>query len=144
MRLVIAEKPSVAQSIAVVLNAKKRHDGYLEGSGYLVSWCFGHLAELADAAAYNADYAKWTMKDLPIVPTSYRFTIREDKRKQFDILRGLLRREDVSEVVNACDAGREGELIFRTVYCLAGCSKPILRLWISSMEDDAIHAGFKQ
>ena len=144
MRLVIAEKPSVAQSIAAVLNAKKRHDGYLEGSGYLVSWCFGHLAELADAAAYNADYAKWTMKDLPIVPTSYRFTIREDKRKQFDILRGLLRREDVSEVVNACDAGREGELIFRTVYCLAGCSKPILRLWISSMEDDAIHAGFKQ
>ena len=144
MRLVIAEKPSVAQSIAAVLNAKKRHNGYLEGSGYLVSWCFGHLAELADAAAYNADYAKWTMKDLPIVPTSYRFTIREDKRKQFDILRGLLRREDVSEVVNACDAGREGELIFRTVYCLAGCSKPILRLWISSMEDDAIHAGFKQ
>ena len=144
MRLVIAEKPSVAQSIAVVLNAKKRHDGYLEGGGYLVSWCFGHLAELADAAAYNADYAKWTMKDLPIVPTSYRFTIREDKRKQFDILRGLLHREDVSEVVNACDAGREGELIFRTVYCLAGCSKPILRLWISSMEDDAIHAGFKQ
>ena len=144
MRLVIAEKPSVAQSIAVVLNAKKRHDGYLEGSGYLVSWCFGHLAELADAAAYNADYAKWTMKDLPIVPMNYRFTIREDKRKQFDILRGLLRREDVSEVVNACDAGREGELIFRTVYCLAGCSKPILRLWISSMEDDAIHAGFKQ
>ena len=144
MRLVIAEKPSVAQSIAAVLNAKKRHDGYLEGSGYLVSWCFGHLAELADAAAYNADYAKWTMKDLPIVPTNYRFTICEDKRNQFDILRGLLRREDVSEVVNACDAGREGELIFRTVYCLAGCSKPILRLWISSMEDDAIHAGFKQ
>ena len=144
MRLVIAEKPSVAQSIAAVLNAKKRHDGYLEGSGYLVSWCFGHLAELADAAAYNADYGKWTMKDLPIVPTNYRFAIREDKRKQFDILSGLLRREDVSEVVNACDAGREGELIFRTVYCLAGCSKPILRLWISSMEDDAIHAGFKQ
>ena len=144
MRLVIAEKPSVAQSIAAVLNAKKRHDGYLEGGGHLVSWCFGHLAELADAAAYNTDYAKWTMKDLPIVPISYRFTIREDKRKQFDILRGLLRREDVSEVVNACDAGREGELIFRTVYCLAGCSKPILRLWISSMEDDAIHAGFKQ
>ena len=140
MRLVIAEKPSVAQSIA----AKKRHDGYLEGSVYLVSWCVGHLAELADAAAYNADYAKWTMKDLPIVPMNYRFTIREDKRKQFDILSGLLRREDVSEVVNACDAGREGELIFRTVYCLAGCSKPILRLWISSMEDDAIHAGFKQ
>ena len=144
MRLVIAEKPSVAQSIAAVLNVKKRHDGYLEGGGYLVSWCFGHLAELADAASYNADYAKWTMKDLPIVPLNYRFTIRGDKQKQFDILRELLRREDVTEVVNACDAGREGELIFRTVYCLAGCSKPILRLWISSMEDDAIHAGFKQ
>lgn len=144
MRLVIAEKPSVAQSIASVLGAKKRYDGYLEGNGYLVSWCFGHLAELADASAYNADYAKWTMKDLPIVPKSYRFTIRTDKRKQFDVLCALLRREDVSDVVNACDAGREGELIFRTVYCLAGCTKPILRLWISSMEDDAICAGFQQ
>ena len=112
MRLVIAEKPSVAQSIAAVLNVKKRHDGYLEGGGYLVSWCFGHLAELADAASYNADYAKWTMKDLPIVPLNYRFTIRGDKQKQFDILRELLRREDVTEVVNACDAGREGCLLY--------------------------------
>ena len=143
MRLVIAEKPSVAQSIAAVLNAKQRRDGYLEGSGYIVSWCFGHLAELADAAVYNADYAKWSMKDLPIIPCSFRFTIREDKRKQFDVLRTLMRREDVTEVVNACDAGREGELIFRTVYCLAGCSKPMLRLWISSMEDDAIFDGFR-
>ena len=143
MRLVIAEKPSVAQSIAAVLNAKQRRDGYLEGSGYIVSWCFGHLAELADAAVYNADYAKWSMKDLPIIPYSFRFTIREDKRKQFDVLRTLMRREDVTEVVNACDAGREGELIFRTVYCLAGCSKPMLRLWISSMEDDAIFDGFR-
>ena len=144
MRLVIAEKPSVAQSIAAVLNAKQRRDGYLEGGGYIVSWCFGHLAELADAAVYNADYAKWSLKDLPIVPYSYRFTVREDKRKQFDVLRALLRREDVSEVINACDAGREGELIFRTVYCLAGCSKPMCRLWISSMEDDAIRDGFQQ
>lgn len=144
MRLVIAEKPSVAQSIAAVLNAKQRRDGYLEGGGYIVSWCFGHLAELADAAIYNADYAKWSLKDLPIVPYSYRFTVREDKRKQFDVLRALLRREDVSEVINACDAGREGELIFRTVYCLAGCSKPMRRLWISSMEDDAIRDGFQQ
>ena len=144
MRLVIAEKPSVAQSIAAVLNAKQRRDGYLEGGGYIVSWCFGHLAELADAAVYNADYAKWSLKDLPIVPYSYRFTVREDKRKQFDVLRALLRREDVSEVINACDAGREGELIFRTVYCLAGCSKPMCRLWFSSMEDDAIRDGFQQ
>ena len=140
MRLVIAEKPSVAQSIAAVLGAKQRRDGYLEGGGYIVSWCFGHLAELADAAVYNADYAKWSLKDLPIVPYSYRFIVREDKRKQFDVLR----REDVSEVINACDAGREGELIFRTVYCLAGCSKPMRRLWISSMEDDAIRDGFQQ
>lgn len=142
MRLVIAEKPSVAQSIAVVLNAKQRRDGYLEGSDYIVSWCFGHLAELADAAVYNASYSKWSMNDLPIIPHSFRFTIREDKRKQFDVLWTLMRREDVTEVVNACDAGREGELIFRTVYCLAGCSKPMRRLWISSMEDDAIAEGF--
>ena len=144
MRLVIAEKPSVAQSIAAVLGAKSRHDGYLEGSGYIVSWCFGHLAELADAAVYNADDAKWTLAALPIIPTSFRFIVRSEKQKQFDILRELMRREDVTEVVNACDAGREGELIFRTVYCLAGCSKPILRLWISSMEDDAIRSGFQQ
>ena len=144
MRLVIAEKPSVAQSIAAVLGAKSRHDGYLEGSGYIVSWCFGHLAELADAAVYNADDAKWTLAALPIIPISFRFIVRSEKQKQFDILRELMRREDVAEVVNACDAGREGELIFRTVYCLAGCSKPILRLWISSMEDDAIRSGFQQ
>lgn len=144
MRLVIAEKPSVAQSIAAVLGAKSRHDGYLEGGGYIVSWCFGHLAELADAAVYNADDAKWTLAALPIIPASFRFIVRSEKQKQFDILRELMRREDVAEVVNACDAGREGELIFRTVYCLAGCSKPILRLWISSMEDDAIRSGFQQ
>ena len=144
MRLVIAEKPSVAQSIAAVLGAKVRHDGYLEGGGYIVSWCFGHLAELADAAVYNADYAKWTLAALPIIPTSFRFSIQSDKKKQFDLLRELLRRENVTEVVNACDAGREGELIFRTVYCLAGCTKPVLRLWISSMEVDAIRSGFQQ
>ncbi len=144
MRLVIAEKPSVAQSIAAVLGAKSRHDGYLEGGGYIVSWCFGHLAELADAAVYNVDNAKWTLAALPIIPASFRFIVRADKQKQFDILRELMRREDVAEVVNACDAGREGELIFRTVYCLAGCAKPILRLWISSMEDDAIRSGFQQ
>lgn len=141
-QLVIAEKPSVAQSLAAVLVAGQRREGYLEGNGWLVSWCVGHLAELADAAAYNPAYAKWRKEDLPILPESWRFTIAKDKRDQFDVLRTLLRREDVSEVVNACDAGREGELIFRTVYALAGCSKPISRLWISSMEDEAIREGF--
>ena len=142
MKLVIAEKPSVAKSLAAVLGAATRKDGYLEGGGWLVSWCLGHLAGLADAATYNPDYAKWRYDDLPILPESWRFTIAKDKRDQFDVLRTLLRREDVTEVVNACDAGREGELIFRTVYCLAGCTKPIRRLWISSMEDSAIREGF--
>ena len=141
-RLVVAEKPSVAQSLAAVLGAATRRDGYLEGNGWLVSWCLGHLAGLADAATYNPDYAKWRYDDLPILPETWRFTIAKDKRDQFDVLRTLLRREDVTEVVNACDAGREGELIFRTVYCLAGCTKPIRRLWISSMEDSAIREGF--
>lgn len=142
MKLVIAEKPSVANSLAAVLGATTRRDGYLEGGGWLVSWCLGHLAGLADAATYNPDYAKWRYDDLPILPESWRFTIAKDKRDQFDVLRTLLRREDVTEVVNACDAGREGELIFRTVYCLAGCTKPMKRLWISSMEDSAIWEGF--
>ena len=144
MRLVIAEKPSVAKSLAAVLGATTRKDGYLEGNGWLVSWCLGHLAGLADAATYNPDYAKWRYDDLPILPETWRFTIAKDKRDQFDVLRTLLRREDVTEVVNACDAGREGELIFRTVYCLAGCTKPMKRLWISSMEDSAIREGFAQ
>ena len=142
MKLVIAEKPSVANSLAAVQGATTRKDGYLEGGGWLVSWCLGHLAGLADAATYNPDYAKWRYDDLPILPETWRFTIAKDKRDQFDVLRTLLRREDVTEVVNACDAGREGELIFRTVYCLAGCTKPIRRLWISSMEDSAIREGF--
>ena len=142
MKLVIAEKPSVAQSLAAVIGATTRKDGYLEGNGWRVSWCLGHLAGLADAATYNPDYAKWRYDDLPILPESWRFTIAKDKRDQFDVLRTLLRREDVTEVVNACDAGREGELIFRTVYCLAGCTKPMKRLWISSMEDSAIREGF--
>ena len=142
-KLVIAEKPSVAQSIAAVIGAKQKHDGYLTGGGYTVSWCLGHLAELSDASAYNADYAKWNRKDLPIIPENYRFTIAPEKRKQFDVLRELLRSPEISEVVNACDAGREGELIFRTVYYMAGCTKPMKRLWISSMEDAAIREGFQ-
>ena len=142
MKLVISEKPSVAQSIAAVIGAKQRGGGYLEGGGYLVSWCLGHLAELAEADAYDARYAKWRHEDLPILPENWQFTVGKDKRKQFDILRTLMRRDDVSEVINACDAGREGELIFRTVYCMAGCAKPMKRLWISSMEDEAIRHGF--
>ena len=114
----------------------------MEGGGWLVSWCVGHLAELAEPAAYDPRYGKWRREDLPILPESWCFTIGKDKRGQFDTLRTLLRREDVSEVVNACDAGREGELIFRTAYHLAGCTKPIKRLWISSMEDSAIREGF--
>ena len=148
-RLVIAEKPSVAMSIAKVLGATARKEGHMEGGdrgpadGWLVSWCIGHLAGLAEPAAYDPKYDKWRREDLPILPESWRFTIGKDKREQFDILRTLLRREDVSEVVNACDAGREGELIFRTAYHLAGCTKPMKRLWISSMEDSAIREGFE-
>ena len=144
MYLVIAEKPSVAQSIAAVLGAKQRRDGFLEGGGYLVSWCYGHLAELADAQHYNPDYEKWALKDLPIIPKPFEFTVQKDKKKQFDLLKNLLKRQDVTEVINACDAGREGELIFRNVYVLSGTNKPMKRLWISSMEDDAIREGFRQ
>ena len=142
MRLVIAEKPSVAMGIAQVLGATARKEGHMEGNGWLVSWCIGHLAGLAEPAAYNPSYDKWRREDLPILPENWRFTIGKDKRERFDVLRTLLRREDVSEVVNACDAGREGELIFRTAYYLAGCTKPVKRLWISSMEDSAIREGF--
>ena len=141
-RLVIAEKPSVAMCIAQVLGVTARKEGHMEGGGWLVSWCVGHLAGLAEPAAYDPRYDKWRREDLPILPENWRFTIGRDKREQFDVLRTLFRREDVSEVVNACDAGREGELIFRTVYHLAGCTRPMKRLWISSMEDSAIWEGF--
>ena len=142
-RLVIAEKPSVAMSIAKVLGATARKEGHMEGGGWLVSWCIGHLAGLAEPAVYNPSYDKWRREDLPILPENWRFIIGKDKREQFDVLRTLLRRKDVSEVVNACDAGWEGELIFRTAYHLAGCTKPMRRLWISSMEDSAIREGFE-
>ena len=142
MKLVIAEKPSVAQSLAAVIGATARKDGYLEGSGWRVSWCVGHLAGLADADAYNPDYAKWRYDDLPILPEPWQMVVSKDKKKQFDVLKQLMNAPDVTEVVNACDAGREGELIFRSVYELAGCQKPMKRLWISSMEDSAIREGF--
>ncbi|MCD8256943.1 MAG: DNA topoisomerase 3 [Oscillospiraceae bacterium] len=142
-KLIIAEKPSVAQSIAAVLGARQRRDGYLEGNDYLVSWCYGHLAELAAPEDYDIKYAKWCVNDLPIVPTAWQYNVSKEKRAQFDRLHDLMHREDVTEVVNACDAGREGELIFRTVYYLAGCTRPMKRLWISSMEDAAIREGFQ-
>ena len=143
MRLIICEKPSVAQSIAHALGVWDKKIGYLEGSDLLVSWCIGHLTALASADAYDSRLARWQLSDLPILPKHWKFEVQEDKREQFDLLCGLMNRPDVSEVVNACDAGREGELIFRTVYELAGCAKPILRLWISSMENDAIRDGFR-
>ena len=141
-QLVIAEKPSVARSIAAVIGATDRQEGYLQGNGYIVSWCIGHLVSFADAALYDERFKKWRYEDLPIIPESWRLTVPPDKRERFDTLRTLLRSEEVSEVINACDAGREGELIFRTVYHLAGCTKPMKRLWISSMEDSAIREGF--
>ena len=140
--LVIAEKPSVAQSIAAVLGAREKKDGFIEGNGYLVSWCVGHLVGIAEAAAYGEQYKKWSYDNLPILPQEWKYTVAADKKAQFDTLKDLMHREDVSEVVNACDAGREGELIFRFVYEVAGCKKPMRRLWISSMEDEAIRDGF--
>ena len=142
MKLVIAEKPSVAKTIANVIGATKHNDGYLSGNGYAVSWCFGHLAELAQAESYNESYGKWKYEDLPIIPDAWQYAVSEDKRKQFEVITSLMRDESITEVINACDAGREGELIFRTVYNLAGCKKPMKRLWISSMEDTAIKDGF--
>ena len=140
--LVIAEKPSVAQSIAAVLGAGEKKNGFIEGNGYLVSWCVGHLVGLAEAAAYGEQYRKWSYDSLPILPQEWKYTVAADKKTQFDTLKDLMHRDDVSEVVNACDAGREGELIFRFVYEVAGCKKPMRRLWISSMEDEAIRDGF--
>ena len=140
--LVIAEKPSVAQTIAAALGVKNKKDGYLEGGGYLISWCVGHLVQLSEAAAYGEQYRKWSYESLPILPEKWQYTVSKDKETQFNILKELMHRADVSEVVNACDAGREGELIFRFVYEVAGCKKPIRRLWISSMEDGAIRSGF--
>ena len=141
-KLVICEKPSVAKSIASALGVTSRADGYFEGGGWLISWCIGHLVGLADAAVYDDRYKKWRYEDLPILPNPFRYVVSEEKAAQFHILRSLMERPDVTELVNACDAGREGELIFRLVYEAAGCSKPFSRLWISSMEDAAIREGF--
>lgn len=142
MKLVLAEKPSVAQSLAKVLGANKRCDGYLEGNGYIVSWCVGHLVELSPPDAYDETYAKWRLSDLPILPATWKYQVSASTRKQFGILKKLMKRDDVESLVCATDAGREGELIFRLVYHQAGCRKPFERLWISSMEDQAIKDGF--
>lgn len=142
MKLVIAEKPSVAMSLAAVLGATERKDGYLEGSGYLVSWCVGHLLELAQPEAYKEQYAKWRYEDLPILPENWKYEVPKDKKTQLALLCRLMKDKRVNSVVCATDAGREGELIFRLVYEYAGCNKPMERLWISSMEDAAIRDGF--
>ena len=141
-KLVIAEKLSVAQSIAKVIGADRRGDGYLDGNGYLVSWCVGHLVELAPPEAYDEKYEKWRYSDLPILPSEWKYQISDATIKQFSILKKLMEREDVTGLVEAIDAGREGELIFRLVYHQAKCKKPFERLWISSMEDQAISDGF--
>jgi DNA topoisomerase-3 len=142
MQLVIAEKPSVANSIADVLGANDRKDGYREGGGYLVSWCVGHLVELAQPDSYREEWKMWNYDSLPMIPDEWQYQVKTDTKKQFDVVKKLMNDAKVSEVVCATDAGREGELIFRLAYKMAGCSKPILRLWISSMEESAIREGF--
>ena len=142
MNLVIAEKPSVARSIAAVIGATERQNGYWQGGGYLVSWCIGHLVSFAEASQYDEKYCKWRYEDLPILPQPWQFIVPDEKKQQFEIVRALLNRPDVDSVTAATDAGREGELILRLVYQMAGCTKPVKRLWISSMEDAAIREGF--
>ena len=142
-QLVIAEKPSVARSIAAVIGATQKQNGYMEGSGYLVSWCIGHLVSFADAGRYDERFKKWRYEDLPIIPEPWQYIIPDEKKQQFETIRELANRPDVESLVCATDAGREGELIFRFVYQMAGCQKPFSRLWISSMEDSAIREGFQ-
>ena len=142
VQLVIAEKPSVARSIAAVIGATEKQNGYWQGGGYLVSWCIGHLVSFAEAGQYDEKYCKWKYEDLPILPQPWQFIVPDEKKQQFEIVRSLLNRPDVDSVTAATDAGREGELIFRFVYQMAGCTKPVKRLWISSMEDAAIREGF--
>lgn len=143
MKLIIAEKPSMAQSIARALNITERKDGYIENGEYIITWCIGHLAGLADASVYDEKYAKWSYEDLPIMPQNWQLALNSGKEAQFKIVKSLMLRDDVTELINACDAGREGELIFRFVYELAGCHKPFKRLWISSLENSAIREGFQ-
>ena len=141
-QLVVSEKPSTAQAYAKVLGATSRQDGYLEGNGYLVSWCIGHLVELAPPNVYDEKFVKWSVADLPILPEKWQYLVSASTKKQFGILQKLMHRPDVESIVNSCDSGREGELIFRLVYQQAGCKKPFSRLWLSSMEENAIREGF--
>ena len=142
MKLVIAEKPSVAISIAKVIGATKKKDGYYEGNGYRISWCIGHLIQMANPDSYDEKYAKWNMTDLPIIPKGYMYEVAKSTKKQFAILKKLMNDKEIDTVINACDAGREGESIFRLVYNQVNCKKKMKRLWISSMEDSAIKEGF--
>lgn len=142
MQLVISEKPSVAMALAKALGVTEKKKGWIEGNGYIISWCVGHLVGLANADAYNERYKKWNLDDLPIIPETWKFVVSKDKNEQFSILKELMNDSRVTETVNACDAGREGELIFRLVYDKAGCRKPFKRLWISSMEEKSIREGF--
>ena len=142
MKLVIAEKPSVAISIAKVIGARSKKDGYYEGNGYRVSRCVGHLIQMANPDSYDEKYAKWNIDDLPIIPSEYKYEVSKATKKQFNTLKKLMNDNEVDTVINACDAGREGESIFRLVYNQANCKKKMKRLWISSMEDSAIKDGF--
>ena len=138
MKLVIAEKPSVAISIAKIIGATNRKEGYYEGNGYKVSWCIGHLIQMANPNAYDEKYAKWKIDTLPIIPKEYKYEVSKNTKKQFNVLKRLLNDKSINSVVNACDAGREGRLVYEQ----AGCKKKVERLWISSMEDKAIKDGF--
>ena len=142
MILVIAEKPSVSGSLSKVIGAANRKKGYFEGNGYLVSWCLGHLAEYVEPQVYDKKYERWHYEDLPIIPDHWQLAVAEAKKEQFEVLSILMNRPDLEYIVNACDAGREGESIFRRVYALVGSKAPVKRLWISSMEDAAIREGF--
>ena len=141
--LIIAEKPSVAKSLANVIGAYQEKKGYLEGRECVVSWCLGHLAEYAFPESYGEKYAEWNFDDLPIIPSPWKLRVTKDKVQQYTVLKELMCRQDIDYVINACDAGREGELIFRRVYDLSKCKMPVMRLWISSMEDAAIREGFR-
>ena len=138
MKLIISEKPSQAFAYAKALGVKGKKDGYLENKDYIITWCVGHLVALAAPSAYNEKYKKWSYDDLPILPDKFKYVVPKEKQKQFKVVKWLMNRKDVTEIVNGCDAGREGELIFRLVYIQANCDKPFKRLWISSMEESAI------
>ena len=143
MQLVVTEKPSVAQAISHVIGAKERKDGYMEGNGFLVSWCVGHLVELAQPEMYSEAWKKWSYESLPMIPEQWQHEVKKETATQYKILKNLMHDTRVESVVCATDAGREGELIFRLVYEQAGCRKPMKRLWISSMEESAIRDGFE-